>query len=80
MLFVLLEVAGEIAIDELRRNPAVRVLWVEPAPTAASKPAGQKPALRPLLVEPCNEQALELLRQLEKLGILRILLNDSAIT
>lgn|GEM_PF-4017541 len=76
MPFVLLEISTEAAIEELRQNPSVRVLWVEPPPMPiahSSAQAGQNQKLPPLLIEPANEQALELLRQLEKLSIIRIL-------
>lgn len=80
MPFVLLEVSSEIAIKELCHNQAVQVLWVEPLTASANTLVAQKQELRPLLVEPYNEQALEVLRQLEKLGILRILPSNPATT
>ena len=75
MPFALLDVLGEDAMDELRRNPSVKILWVESSAALKPLPApsDRKEGMQPLLVEPANEQALELLKQLEKLDIIRIL-------
>ena len=72
MPLMLLDVADEAAIKELRQIPGVKILWIEeaPAPDAVPFDSSEFPLL---VVQPLSEQAGKLLRTLEELGVLQIL-------